>query len=259
MKSKIFGLFLLFFSVSSFSWWSMWFFSDSTHYKMTTNSRGLLTADYPDVKTKFGGDISNWTSGPDDDKAAHGEDSSLNGGPVARWQDNALELYKSGNLSSAYYYTALLTHLVEDQAVPAHASEISHGSWGWMDNMEQLAYWNYNYLPAPTEIIYGAKPTDSYYAMKFYTLDALQNNPWTTNYWIPGIAGIENTGAYAGLNGTDVFPTTWGGAGENERGLMLQLLTAGIGHAAGGLISASKMLPPSGANPPQIIRAHNQQ
>ena len=232
-----------------FAWWSATVLFDSTHHKLTESSINILGSSYPDIN-KFNNDICDWTSGTTDDSRAHNGNSTLNGGPIELWWYNAQQKYKAKDFAtgdwSAYYYVSLMMHLIEDQAVPAHASEILHGTVGWMDNMEQLAYYNYN--PNITGTVAATNPTNNYYAMKYYTLEATADDYWR-QYWVFGTVGVEHSGNYGGPPNdegrrTDVFPTSWSGAGETERVLMRQLLGAAVTHTAGALISVSKLLPP---------------
>jgi len=272
---------LLFVYVSSASaWWSETAAQvfNSTHRNLTGSARGLLNnADYPDIE-KYGSDISNWTSGGTDDIRAHNPDSEnvpvsaldplLNRGPIDVWWKRAQIKYKedrnfnSGDWS-AYYYVALMMHLIEDQAVPAHAYNIKHGSAGYMDNLEQLA--NFNYNPNPSGVVPAADPLSNYNALNMYTLvRTLFNDPnsyWRA-YWQYGVTcanaadytsvyggppieteGQESSGYYGCPN--DVFPTSWWvTAGINEKNLTKELLGQAVGYTAGGLIAVSQNLPP---------------
>lgn len=119
---------------SSAAWWSVPLGGSSTHHNLTVNAiTGLSGIDYPDM-IKYGGAISDWTSGSTDDARAHNPNSDtpgavlntlLDGGRPDIWLDRVLEKYEQFNFSngdwSAYYYAALIMHLTEDQAVPAHA------------------------------------------------------------------------------------------------------------------------------------------
>ncbi|MFH0875828.1 MAG: hypothetical protein V1859_07865, partial [archaeon] len=236
-KIKIGVVLIVLLTTSVFAWWSATVLFNSTHHKLTDSARNILDTTYPDVTTKFGGDVSNWTSGSTDDTRAHEGNSLANGGPIGDWWDKAQEEYKKGNFASgdwsAYYYVGLMMHLIEDQGVPAHAYDIPHGTLGHMDNMEQLAY--YNYVPNITGIVNANSPISNYSSMQSYTLSATSNNYWR-QYW--------NQGNYGWENGTDVFPTTWESAGESERNLTRQLLGMAVGYTAGALVAVSKSLPP---------------
>lgn len=87
-------------------------------------------------------------------------------------------------------------HLIEDQAVPAHAYDIPHGTLGHMDNLEELVFTNYH--PNITGVVNGSSPTSNYSGMQSYTLSATAGSYWR-QYWNPG--------TYGGPNGVDVFPT----------------------------------------------------
>ena len=228
---------ITFLTANSWGWWSASNIFNSTHHNITDDSINLPGANYPDVTTKFSGDISDWTSGTTDDVRAHAGDALANGGPIGQWWYNAQKQYKEGNFAagdwSAYYYVGLMMHLIEDQAVPAHAYNIPHGTLGHMDNLEELVFTNYH--PNITGIVLANSPTSNYYAMQVYTLNATSDNYWR-QYW--------NAGAYGGQNGTDEFPTWWLYAGENERNITRRLLGQAVGYTAGSLMSVSENLPP---------------
>lgn len=115
-------------------WWSLWTLEASNHYKISQKAIDSLSAeDFPDIK-RFSKTIVEGTSGPTDDANAHGkitdaevgyngrEDAGkFNGGDYKKWEEFAHIKYAAGNFNygySAYYYVALMTHLVQDQAVP---------------------------------------------------------------------------------------------------------------------------------------------
>jgi hypothetical protein len=243
-------LFLLLSATNSYSWWSAETIINSTHYKETKDSEDLLSQinvdQYPDVTTKYGDNIRDWTSGINDDKAAHDNDSTRNDGPIQQWFDNAIEKYKSLNFNndneSTYYYIALMIHLIEDQGVPAHAYKIYHGNPGNMDNLEQQGY--YNYKP---NTVYGLEyvndPVRQMEFMKNCTLDATADSYWR-QYWLGNVINLEPyTGVYAGLNGTDKFPTGWS-EGSPESNLVSELEGKSYSYAAGALMAISRKLPP---------------
>jgi hypothetical protein len=169
------ALFILVCASSAGAWWSVPLGGSSTHHSLTDSARNLLNAndsDCPDI-VKFGANMSDWTSGSTDDARAHNlnaEDPTLvlnkllDGGPIRDWWRKTKEKYEQFNFNSgdwsAYYYGALMMHLTEDQAVPAHAYNIKHGTVGYMDNMEQLADNNYN--PNSHGILIAAFPIDNY-------------------------------------------------------------------------------------------------
>ncbi|MBP7654635.1 hypothetical protein KA977_14525, partial [Candidatus Dependentiae bacterium] len=130
-----------------YSWWSVPPFG-STHYYLSDEAKKLITAiEYPDITTRFGNDICAWTDGSTDDASAHndyidnnGEDGKKNDGAIKVHWEKGFDKYKNFKFSSndedAYYYFGLMTHLVEDMAVPAHAYDIQHGNFRNMDNVE---------------------------------------------------------------------------------------------------------------------------
>lgn len=136
---------------NSLAWWSLELLGYKgldTHRKITTAVTAKYEdgSEYADIK-KFSSVITEGTSTQDNDAKAHGkkladdpndllnyplanEAERFDGGPYELWYKRGLERYKSGQFSggtdSAYYYFALMAHLVEDQAVPAHAANIFH-------------------------------------------------------------------------------------------------------------------------------------
>ncbi|MCX5792476.1 MAG: hypothetical protein NTY45_09755, partial [Elusimicrobia bacterium] len=146
-RIKLSLLFLLLFPRSAQSWWSFekanipW----SSHRLITQSAMSLIqeTGEYPDLN-KFSSVILEATTGDANDAKAHGkilagdpdyplanEAGRFNGGPFDLWQKRALARYNAqdfaGTENSSYYYFALMTHLLQDQAVPAHAANIYHG------------------------------------------------------------------------------------------------------------------------------------
>jgi len=131
---SIFIVTLLLICFSSLSAKTKWFsvtntlnsFTDSTHYKLTRDAIKLIDKyAYKDVADKFAGDIKDCTSGSTDDANAHDMNAAANGcidinsnWKVAYFQYKNLQL--KGNWS-AYYYIALIAHLIEDMAAPPHA------------------------------------------------------------------------------------------------------------------------------------------
>ena len=241
---KIFSVicFYVFISTTTWAWWSEPEGSGihSTHYNITNDAVNLISSDYPDVTTKYGDDIKDWTSGHVDDGRAHDEfDPYQNYGPIALWWDYAQDEYQKSNFAdgdwSAYYYIALMAHLTEDMAVPAHVYNIDHRSWG--DNMESMVGDPILGVYSPTIIgIVGATlPISNYTAMQGYTLNATSISYWR-QYW--------DYGRYGGSGGTDIFPDLWSHAGEAEKYITSRLLGAAVDYTAGALIVASKKLPP---------------
>lgn len=220
------------------AWWSARTLFSSTHHKITDDALDLVNDSYADIN-RFGSDISNWTSGTTDDVRAHDGDALANGGPIHKWWGLAQEAYASRNLNSedwsAYYYISLMMHLIEDQAVPAHAYDIPHGSQGYpMDNLEELVYTNYN--PAIAGSVAANSPLSNYAGLKNFTIGTATADDYWRQYW-----GFMN---YGGPDGTDVFPTFWISTGEPERNLIGLLLGNAAGYTSGALVSVSESLPP---------------
>jgi hypothetical protein len=265
MKKTIITLVLLLFVYlsSAAAWWSFPA-AVSTHDSLTTSAEGLLNAsEYPDVVTKYGANLIEWTAGGTNDVRAHNPDSEtltdlnsyLNDGPIADWWDRAKREYKGLNFNSgdwsAFYYIALMAHLTEDQAVPAHAYNIRHGQvLVDMDNFEELVYTNYN--PDAVGLVPSATPDSNYYDLIAYTLNATlagNDQSYWYQYWIANVPnnvnGTDYDGIYGGADGTDVFPTWWITAGANEQDLTRLLLGTAAGYTAGALASISESLPPA--------------
>ena len=87
-------------------------------------------------------------SGSSAEMAAHGGPDLINwadklyawatydGGPFDRWLEKILDRYKNKKFSETYQEIGYLVHLTEDQAVPTHAANISHG---YFDHFEYSA------------------------------------------------------------------------------------------------------------------------
>jgi len=134
------------------AWWSMNQRGPTvpTHLQIGQAALDYISEEeYPDLKqmrSGIVGGIDDWMSGKNDDRNAHGykyeteyqgDAGRFDGGPVDRWWanpdypvDGVLAQYKAFNFDrrdySAYYYLAMMAHLVGDQAVPAHAANIYH-------------------------------------------------------------------------------------------------------------------------------------
>jgi len=91
-------------SSNCYAWGSAPVFESSTHHKITDGAKAKIELlhdafpavpinEYPDVTVKYGGDISDWTSGATDDSRAHANASERNDGPISRWRDRALTQY----------------------------------------------------------------------------------------------------------------------------------------------------------------------
>ena len=112
------------------AWWSLEADDLSTHKKISGSVMYKIidTGKYADLR-QFSGTLIDGTSGKDNDNNAHGElltgdtnyplaaySKNYDGGPFKLWYDLGLERYKSGKFTgdtdSAYYYFALMTHLV---------------------------------------------------------------------------------------------------------------------------------------------------
>jgi len=182
--------FLLFLSLASTAnaWWSFedLGFPQSSHRKISEQAISLInTSAYPDLKKeRFGQTIIDATYGGGNDANAHGkltdpevgytgrnDADKFDGGDFGPWWDYSQFKYKKMNFTgsgyAAYYYIGLMAHLVQDQAVPAHAANIYHASAFWKiplnpDNLEQWAdlrmFPSADYVVGP-----NTDPLDYYY------------------------------------------------------------------------------------------------
>jgi hypothetical protein len=250
------------------AWWSAPIFAESTHHKVTSgamNSILLLNEQYRDVATAYSGAIANWTSGVEDDQRAHANNSDRNDGPAARWWQYALDQYRllkfggsgdplSASKPGAYYYAALIAHLTEDMGVPAHAYNIPHGSAGAMDNMEQIAHWNYS-SANPTiqprdpgkSIIRNFSDLRDFTINRTSTADwrSYYNNDGTCDYYYGEPEEPMLRGFYSGSCGaTDSFHSTWLRSSTDQRVTISELLGGAGGYAGGALMAFSRSLPP---------------
>lgn len=202
-------------------------YTGNTHYKLTNDAIGLIDSNSCQYVPMFSKEIKKWTTNLLNDTEAHGGNLSDNGGnPKFLWE-KAEAGFDSGNIAggknSAYHYIALIIHLIEDQAVPAHAYEISHT----FDGVEAMAF--NNYVPNNKGIINSSGPIDSYDEMINATL-ALTSSTYWRDYWVKG--------SYA--HGIDIFPSFWEVANDSERDLLGDLLGYAVGYAAGALKAMSE-------------------
>ena len=117
------------------AWWSMEPFL-STHKTISEQAVLLVNqGEYPDIN-KFSRVIIDATTTPGIDAIAHGKDpehpdaGKFNGGDYEQWWKDAQDTYKKQEYSDdfkAYFRIGSMAHLVQDQAVPAHADNIYHG------------------------------------------------------------------------------------------------------------------------------------
>lgn len=170
-KNAFVLILILLFTSNSYGWWSAGAGDTipSTHRQISEKAIALIKQDneeYPDI-AKFSETIVGATSGPTDDELAHGKDDELhpdagkyNGGPFKDWWDLfVLPSYKrtqfTGDLN-AYYRIGSMAHLVQDQAVPAHAANIFHlnrievshiGITSYIIPADELESWATNLTP----------------------------------------------------------------------------------------------------------------
>jgi hypothetical protein len=164
----------------AYSWWTIYEpFTPSSHRLISTWAVDLTDpAEYLDIH-RFSGTIIWGTATRENDDNAHGkltdaevdyvgsaDAGKFNGGHFERWWDFSQFKHRRQNFIgegyNAYYYIGLMAHLIQDQAVPAHAANIYHAatSLKW-DDLEFYAdgkgpiTLNVNYL--------GKEPLGYYY------------------------------------------------------------------------------------------------
>jgi len=184
-------LFSIFLTQPLNAWWSIGG-DGSTHDIISARAITLVNAaEYPDI-ARFSDTIRQATAGKDNDGIAHGKDPGhpngdrFNGGPFQDWwkdtDSSVLTLYKNSKFSgdlNAYFRIGSMAHLVQDQAVPAHAANIYHGIYfndpygvdpddlemymGMMDaNYLADPFNKPNYFSSPMAAYYDTEnPTDS--------------------------------------------------------------------------------------------------
>mgnify|MGYP001573979813 CR=1 FL=1 len=117
---------------NSYAWWSI--DDPSTHGRISTWAISLLdSTEFPDIH-RFSGTIIGATSGKTNDDIAHGKEDrgdagKFNGGDFGKWWKFATDGYKVASFTgdkNAYFRIGSMAHLVQDQAVPAHAANIFH-------------------------------------------------------------------------------------------------------------------------------------
>jgi hypothetical protein len=245
--------------------------------------------EYPDIKKVksglFGG-IEDWTSGSTDDESAHGKtfdgDAGMyNGGPIDRWWGVAeypaygvLNQYKRFKISrfdsSAYYYLALMAHLVGDQAVPTHAANIHHAEpkthileTGYGDNFESDSDRLFPLDIAGSGVNLGDVAPRNYYRYGEAGTGSLDITQAQLPGWIHHLASDENYWIQrAGYIG-DAFDIRWGrygfpdpnnpgniygvdyyNADYDTQNIVRTQVTQAISYTAGVLRAASEKLPP---------------
>lgn len=127
-KSLVVGAFLAFVPAMSFAW-----NSQNTHQPLATRSMELLGSDYKDVKTNFADVIVSGTGNSNIVLAlavefdSHGNPTLNGGSPSDIWENRVVRSYKDFNFTDAYYALGNIVHLTQDQAVPPHGANVSHG------------------------------------------------------------------------------------------------------------------------------------
>jgi hypothetical protein len=292
----------------SCAWWSVPYYysgGNSTHYNLASTAVSLLdTAMYPDIfkyrylNPQVDMGIIPWMSGGVDDANAHGKKyeqehgviaADYDGGPIARWwginspdfnypNDGVLPQYKAFNFAngdySAYYYLALMSHLVTDQAVPAHAANIRHISPAvdmffppfYGDNLEngastqepQQCMLCHTTPPIKTIVIesiidYYSSPSEGITANTQYGMPTWKDSDGQA-YWIAskdynGAAYDDDWGHYGVLvnEGDPANPLDYRDnydKSKDTQNIVQNQLTSAVHYMSGLLAAASKKLPP---------------
>jgi len=258
------GLLFVVLPKGAFAWHTQW--GQDTHYHISTASVQNLAQDhlggYPDLE-KFKMQISNGANEESHtiiwDRTAC--DNSRNGGfPKAWWddgkdedtkQDNAVFYYNALNQPMAYRYIGRMAHLIQDQAVPAHAANIRHG-YGelWqrkLDDMELSAGIHYSYRHITTSL--KSLPYSFYQSLQTNTIGQLKY--WIDpksgrQYWYPNInapAGDATFGPF-GFYGGDLAKDIYDYSVQPAPAIMFRQIDKTSEYTQGALMSASELLPP---------------
>lgn len=276
---------------SAFGWWSAYTGTvDSTHFKIAQQAYLMIGDDYPDIITYrdrgpgLEGGLEGWMSGPTDDVNAHGkkyemeynvEAQDFNGGPILAWwgndpsypEDGVLVKYKQFNFSdgeySAYYYLALMAHIISDHGVPAHAANVFHNqpyqptnfeeTYG--DNLESYAYWvNFPEDSYTINELPGNYPPDYYLNTDSGAISVTKKKleRWVdpdnhTPYWVPSQNYIgqmfESNWGHYGLATSEGFQDTYSSV-KDKYGIIPEQLDQSVSLISGFLRTASRALPP---------------
>lgn len=213
----------------------------------------LFQSEYPDmykyiVEIRDGSATESHNTGP----TLTGNNWFLNGGfPEAWWDkgaggDNALAYYKSFDFNKAYEYIGRVCHLIQDQAVPTHAANISHGllSEGVIyheDVFEREADVEGHYN-AGTKTLNPAtgysKPYEYYQPCMDETIGKIKAHRWIYDYWLTDdMEGIPDGKGEYGYGG-DLYDY------ELSLEAVTEQLEQAINYTSGALIAASKALQP---------------
>lgn len=279
-----------------YPWWSLNIngVENTSHYRLSEEAIGIVDPlEYPDVSEAWYSSLTLklWTTLPSNDNNAHGyrydtDAGKYDGGPIVRWwgasdsaqfpeypQDGVLAQYgrlnilgnETGGQYSAYYYLALMAHLVEDQAVPAHAANIKHDAHFGIDD----PYDNYearadflipagSYEPKPplqdmsAPYTYYESPPDGCLETTQrknetwrYTGDSIYNNWlfWQNHDGYVGSPFAHPLGSYGFPPNRDIYPAL-GDDGDEQNRIITGQFSQAIRYTAGFLMAASKKLPP---------------
>jgi len=205
LKKYFIALAILFLNSISSAW------QNSSHDTITSYAGNnlVLNNSYPADMEKYWSVITANDSGSSAEMASHGGPTLTNwadklyawatydGGPFDSWLEKILDRYKNKKFSETYQEIGYLVHLTEDQAVPTHAANISHG---YFDHFEYSAT---AYTPTSSNLglkgsevseftqiinIYRETLSDTQHGLSSYTDPKLK-----VQYWVPG------PGEYKGL------------------------------------------------------------
>jgi len=294
-------IFMLLLSQNNYAWWSIEPLNGNSSHRNITNKalNDSTLNEYPDL-VGYKDKIIEWSTLAENDQNAHGRKYEnqygvtaidFNGGPYPWWwdrpetNDGVLVKYKKhrfiNNLANddyaAYYYLAMMCHLIEDQAVPAHVANIKHGyvvvPADLGDNFEvnasdesplstvvvvpvikvdpdlsNLVKRYYYYENTNKTDITGLIPlTQSY--LPFWKSPTKVGNP---NYWLEnsdttnkytGVMFYANWGKYGGLDFINE-PKDIYDEGDDDQDIIQTQYAQAVNYICGFLQTVSKKLPP---------------
>ena len=252
----------------------------ASHTQLSADAYALLSpqGQTPDI-VKFSRQFIGNSSGYWAEIAAHGGPNAFDplvltrdGGPFDDWIDQIVSDYKSGDFQKTYTEVGSLVHLAEDQNVPAHAANISHG-FPWPDNFEVQAddsgapifagWYTSGAIATPTisqmpELLIsyeGLVSTNRGLNTSTYLIPGT-----TSSYWVNGagsyvgLIDVGTDGSYGGFSLSCSDPNTctvfWGqdvfddSADTLSPHIVLRQATSARSYTAGLLNAISGRLPP---------------
>ncbi len=218
-----------------------------THSKIGSDACGIISQEeYPDIKM-FRDKIvdGSKTESHNTTGSIDNFDDSLNGGDPGAWWKEAKRLYKEDlQFQKAYFTVGRLCHLIQDQGVPTHAADISHGvltprlrDLHLIDKFEAAAVFFYNHgAVSPSRVPSGGEKSPPRYYTELLnetrsklTSDSWMNPQLKKHYWI-----------YGGDDNTDIYYYELPGASA----ILRSQIEDSISFTAGALIATSKGFPP---------------